>query len=107
MNLLRHISECGACARVNTRYFAVTEGGAEHCHHCDQDRGYDVSAPAIAQRSKRRHRRDRLKHNRAIQKQIPQGKRALQPWRGTCAAFFFQAILRFGDKSMMRWDPSI
>ena len=105
MNLLRHISESGARARVDGRHLAVAERRAQHRHHGDQDRRNYVPVSAIAQRSKRRHWRNRLQHNRAVQNQIPQRERPPQPWSCTCAGFFVHAILLLGAKSLKCFGP--
>ncbi len=67
MNFPRHVSECRTRARVNPRHSPVTDRRGEHGHHGDEDRCDYVTAPAVAQRSKRGHGCDRLKHDNPVE----------------------------------------
>src|SRR5215831_2013670 len=93
MDFLRHIGECRPCAWIGAGHFAVAHRCEQHGHHSDQNRGHHMAPATVAQGTKYGHRGHRLKHNRAVQNQIPQRERPFQPWRCTYAALFVHAAL--------------
>src|SRR6266852_8965608 len=81
VDLLSHIRERRSRARIRPRHAPVTDGRKKHSHHGNQNCRNYVAPAAIAQRSERGHRRNRLQHDHPVQNQIPQCKRPPQPGR--------------------------
>ena len=81
MNFLSDVGKSRTCARINARHSPIADCRRQHRHHSDQNRGYNMAASTIAQSSERGHRRHRLKHNHAVQNQIPQLQRSPQARR--------------------------
>ncbi len=78
VDLLADVSERRARAGIGTGHAAIADGGKQHGHHRNENRGDHMAMTAIAEHAEYGHGRNRLNDDDAIENQVPKSKRAPQ-----------------------------
>ena len=76
MDFLSDIGVGGSGTGIDARHAAIADGGEQHRHHGDQNRGHDVAVRGVADHAIDAHGRGRLDDDHADENEIPQGQRA-------------------------------
>src|SRR6202795_1682879 len=93
MNLLAHVGVGRAGARIGASHFAVANGGEQHGHHGDENRGDHVAASCVTDYAVYAHRRNRLNDHDADDDEVPKEKSAFERDRGGRAYFAAHSVV--------------